>query len=156
MKIFIKLNNNKGYAMLEILFYIALFAILSIAVIDAMIMMTKSFRETTIHKELIQGGNIMEKITREIRQASEINSISTNNIKFSTTNLDGTSKTIEFSLSGTDIRFLENDVFIGNLNTTNVSVLALNFTQINTTKGNAVKISLRVKSNHDLQNRCNK
>lgn len=153
MKILNKFKNNKGYAMLEILFYIALFAILSIAVIDAMITMTKSFKETTVHKELMQGGNIMEKITREIRQASGINSISADSLKINSTNIDETSKTVEFSLSGTDVRFLENDIFIGNLNTTNVSVLALSFTQINTTKGTAIKIFLTVKSNHDLQNR---
>ncbi len=146
-------KTNAGYILLETIFYILLFAILSIAIINAMITMTKSFKETAIQAELMQSGNIMERISREIRQAYGINLISTSSLKLNTTDSVGTNKTIEFLLSGSDIRLLENDVFIGNLNTQNITVTGLTFTQVNTVKGTAVKISLTIKSNHDLQNR---
>jgi len=155
MKIFNKTEkiNNKGYVLLETVFYILLFAIISIAVINAMITMTKAFKETLIQSELMQGGNVMERISREIRQAYGINSITVNSLKINTKDNNGVNKTVEFLLSGSDIRLLENDVFTGNLNTSNVAITDINFTQINTLKGTAVKISLTVKSNHDLQDR---
>jgi len=130
-------KNNKGYAILETIFYIALFAILSISVIDAMIIMTKAFKEVTIQTELMRNGNIMERISREIRQAHNINSINTTSLKLDTTDDVGADRTVEFSLSGSDIRFSENDVFM----------------QINTAKGMAVKVILTVKSNRDSLNR---
>lgn len=145
-------NTNSGYAILEIVFYITLFAILSIAVIDAMITMTKSFKETTIQAELMQGGSILERISREIRQASSINSVTSNSLKLNTTE-SGIEKTVEFSLSGSDIRFLENDTFVDNLNTQNVIISGLTFTSVNTIKGAAVRISLMIRSNHDSLNR---
>ncbi|MFA5936944.1 MAG: hypothetical protein WC822_03640 [Candidatus Paceibacterota bacterium] len=146
-------KTNRGYAILETIFYICLFAILSLAVIDALITMTKAFKEITIQAELMQGGNIMERISREIRQASGINSIGANNLKLNTTDEAGADKTVEFSLSGSDVRFLENDVFTGNLNGQNITATNLTFTQINTTKGIAVKVFLTIQSNHDMQNR---
>lgn len=150
----LKIENWKGgYVLLETVFYILLFAILSIAVIDSMITMTKAFKETMIQSELMQGGNVMERISREIRQAYGINTITANSLKLNTTDNVGVNKTVEFSLSGSDIRFLENDVFTGNLNASNLSITDINFTQINTAKGAAVKITLTVKSNHDLGNR---
>ncbi len=150
----IKIKNQRGgYVLLETIFYIALFAILSIAVIDALATMTKSFKETTIQAELMQGGDIMERISREIRQASSVNSISTNDLKLSSVSSVGVNKTIEFLLSGSDIQLLENGSFVANLNTQNLTVVSLTFTQINTVKGVAVKVFLRVMSKHDTSER---
>jgi hypothetical protein len=144
---------NKGYALLETIFYISFFAVLSITVINAMIVMTKSFKETIIQAELMQGGKIMERMSREIRQAYGINSISINNLKLNTTDNNDVNKTVEFSFSSPNIGFLENDVVTGNLNTQNITVTGLTFTQIDTAKGAAVKIFLTVESNHDSLNR---
>lgn len=150
---FLKIQKNKGYALLETIFYIVLFAIFSVAVINAMLTMTQSFKETAIQKELMQGSNILERISREIRNAYAVNSISANSLKLNTTDDLGVNKIIEFSLSGSDIRLLEDDVFIGNLNSSNITVVNLAFTQINTTNSIAIKIFLTVRSNHDTQNR---
>lgn len=146
-------QRNSGYALLEIVFYIALFSVLSFAVIDSLITMTKSFKETTIKAELMKGSNIMERMSYEIRQAYGINSISTGDLKLNTKDDAGNNKTIEFSLSGSNIQLLENDIFTGNLNTQNITVADLAFTQINTLKGTAVKIFLTISSSHDSLNR---
>lgn len=139
--------------MLELLFYIGLFAIIAILVINALFSMTRGYRETTIYSELLQSGNIMERITREIRQATGINTISSNDLKLDTKDEAGASKTVEFALSGTNIQLLENNAFVGNLNSPDIAVTALTFTQITTTTGKAVKVSLTVRSNHDAQGR---
>lgn len=151
----IKKNKKKnGYALLELLFYISLFAILTIVVIDAMITMARSFKETTIQAELVQSGTIMERMSREIRQANDISSISANDLVLNT----GVNKTVEFKFISDepDVQLWENsgsNIFTGNLNTPNIIVTALNFTQIITTKGKAVKILLTVKSTNDVSGR---
>jgi len=146
-------KRNSGYALLEMLFYIALFSVLSFAVIDSLITMTKSFKETTIKAELMKGSNIMERISHEIRQAYGINSIGAGDLKLNTKDDAGNNKTVEFLLSGSNVRFLENDIFTGNLNNQNITVTGLTFTQINTLKGTAVKIFLTIRSSHDSLNR---
>lgn len=152
MKLKIK-NLEGGYSVIELLFYIALFAILTITVINVMITMAKAFRETAIQAELVQSGNIMERISREVRQAYDISSISSTDLKLSTKDSGGANKTVEFLLSSTNLQLLENSVFTGNLNTPNVKVTSLTFTQITTVKGKAVKIALTVKSNNDALGR---
>ena len=141
------------YALVELVFYIVLFAILSLLVIDAMITMAKAFKETTIQAELVESNAIMERISREIRGSYDINTISTSDLKLNTKDDAGANKTVEFLLSGSDIQLLENSVLTGNLNTPNITVSNLTFTQITTTAGKAVKISLTVRSDNDAQNR---
>ena len=141
---------NKGYAILEVLFYISFFAVFSLVVINAMITMAKSFKETSIQGELMQSGVIMEKISREIRQAYDIVSISVNDLQLNTTDSDGGNKTLEFLLSGGNIQLIENSVLAGNLNPPNIAVTDLTFTQIITAEGKAVKIFLTVKSINDV------
>lgn len=148
-----KKNKKKnGYAILELLFYISFFIILSSVVISAMITMARIFRETAIQAELIQSGNIMERMSREIRTAFDINSITATDLVLQTKDQNGEDKILKFLLSGSDVQLLENGVLTGNLNTPNMTVFALNFSQINTAKGKAVKILLTVKSKSDASN----
>ena len=157
MKNFFKQKNNgrkvlseaKGYAVLELLFYISLFVVLSLVVIDAMITMARSFKETAIQAELVQSGTIIERISREIRSSYDINSISTTDLVLNTTDSGGVNKTVEFLLSGSNLQLLENSILTGNLNTPNIVITALTFTQITTAKGKAVKVSLTLRSTND-------
>lgn len=148
-------KNKNGYALLELLFYIAFFAVLTIVVINAMITMAKSFKETSIQAELAQSGTIMERISREIRQASGINSINPakNDLILSTS---GTDTIIEFKwLDQNNFQLWEknavtgNNNLTGNLNTPNIIVTSVVFNQITTAKSNAVQIILTIKSADD-------
>ncbi len=145
--------KKSGYSVLELIFYITIFIILSFVVIEAIITMTKSFKQVAVQTELIQSGTIMERISREIRQADDISSIAASDLLLNTTDSSGNSKTVEFVFSGTNIQLLENGVLTGNLNTLNISITALTFTQITTTEGKAVKIFMTLKSNNDRQAR---
>ena len=95
----------------------------------------------------------MERMSREIRQAYSINSISSSDLKLDTKDDAGANKTVEFLLSGNSLQLLENNVLTGNLNSPNITVMALTFTQITTAKGQGVKIFLTVKSNNDASSR---
>lgn len=148
-------KTNSGYSLIETIFYIALFAMLSIVVINSIITMTKSFKEVSIYRENTQGGNtIIERISREIRQAYDVNTIDAQgDLKLYSKDDAGTEKTIEFVKTNSNIRILENDSYVGDLNSSNIEVVSLNFSQINTAKSKAVKVSLTINSNHDIQNR---
>ena len=146
-------KTKSGYTLVEMLFYITLFCILAIVVINSLITMTKAFKETSIQSDLVQSSGIMERISREVRQAYGISSISTSDLKINTTDDANNIKTERFLLSGSDVQFFDNDVLTGNLNTTNIQVTALTFTQITTTAGKAIKIVLSVKSTRDTAGR---
>jgi type II secretory pathway pseudopilin PulG len=150
---FFSQSRKGGYSMIELLFYIALFTIVAIAVINSMITMTKAFRETAIQSELGSSSVIVERISREIRQASNINSISSNNLQLATTDENGVAKTVQFVLSSSDVQLYEDGVFTGNLNSPNITVTALTFSQITTTAGKAVKVSLSLSSDNDVLSR---
>ena len=149
-----KIKNTKGgYAIIEILFYIAIFFLLSLVVINSLFTMTKSFKESTIQADLVQSSAIMERISREIRQAYGINSITGTSLKLNTRDDLDNNKTVQFLLSGLNIQFLEDYVLTGNLNTSNIQITNLSFTQITTPAGKAVKVFLSVKSTRDSSNR---
>lgn len=147
------LNNMKGYAILEFVFYISILVILVLVVINAIIVMTRSLKETTINTQLENGGIIMERISRSIKQASSITSVSASDLVLVTLDQNGTSENVEFVLSGSNINFLQNSVLTGNLNPVNLSVSNLSFTKITTTEGTAIKISFIVSSTNDPSNR---
>lgn len=142
-------KTKNGYATLELLFYIALFAILTLVVINSMITMAKSFRESSIQAEFMQSGTIMERMSREIRGAYDIGASSATDLVLNTKDINGVNKTVKFSLSGSNIQLLENDVLVGDLNAPNITVTVLSFTQINTAQGKAVKVFLTLKANDD-------
>lgn len=146
-------NTKQGYTILELLFYIAFFSVLSLVVINAMITMSGSFKATAIHSRLAQGGNVMERMAREIRSAIDISSIDTTDLLLDTKDETGAAKTVQFLLSGGDIQLLENGVLIGNLNAPNIIVTNLSFTQIDTNKSKAVKISFTIRSTDDASGR---
>ena len=143
-------KNKKiaGYAILELLFYISFFAVLSLVVISAMITMTKSFKETSLYAELVQSGSIMERISREIRQADSINSITGTTLRLNTANGAGV-KTVEFRFVSPNIELWDAGANIGNLNSPNIVVTGLTFTEITTAESKAVKVVLSLYSSHD-------
>ena len=148
-----KKENKKGYAIIEVLFYIALFALLSLLVIDSLISMTRAFRQTTASADLVQSASILERVSREIRQAYSINYINTGDLRLNTRDESGQVKVVKFWFSGSNLSLFENDILIGTLNTPNIEVDSLFFTSITTLQGEAVKISFSVRSRRDPMNR---
>lgn len=142
-------NKKSGYAVLELVFYIALFAILSIVVINSLVTLTKSLRETKVEREVSQGGVLMERISREIRAADSINTITSSSLKLNTTNESEVNKTIQFTLSSGSILLYEDDVLSGYLNSSNITITGLSFIEITTSHGKAIKVDLSLRSNND-------
>ena len=137
---------------MELLFYISLFAVFSLAAINALITMTRAFKETAVQGELMRGGVIMERNSREIRGAYNISALAAGDLKLDTQE-DGENKTVEFLLSGTDLQFWENGNLTGNLNSPNISVQSLVFAEIADAKGQAVRVTLGVSADNDPEGR---
>ena len=109
-------KNNNGYSLIEMIFYIALFAMLTTVIINAMMTMTKSFKEVSIQREITQGGEIMERISREIRQANKVYSLNTSNdLVLDTKDVSGNSKLIEFRLINNSVQLIESSVVALNI-----------------------------------------
>lgn len=139
----LKLKNKKAYTILEIVIYVALFALLSVAVTNSLLVMIKSFTATSVQQDFLKTVPMMERITREIKQASNVTSVSVSDILLTSTNNP------EFKLSGTNLQLWENSTLTGNLNPTNISVNSLSFVVITTAQGKAVKIQFSVTDTKD-------
>lgn len=149
-----KKKSRGGYAIIETIFYISIFVVLSIAIINSMIYMAKYFKETKVQRELSEGASVIERLSREIRNAYDITSITPTSLKLTTEGEEGTpTKTIDFILSGGEVQMLDDNALVGNINSANITVTALSFTQINTTEGKAVRVTLTVQSESDLLGR---
>ena len=125
---------------------------LTLTVVSALLSMSKTFKETSVQAEILRGSAIVERISAEIRQASAINSISATNLQL-IQNDAGASSIAEFSLAGTDLEFHRDGGLVGDLNPPNLLIGTLNFTQITTAAGQAVKISVSVVSANDPASR---
>jgi type II secretory pathway pseudopilin PulG len=148
----LKQKTNRGDTLVEMIFYVALFAMLSIVVINSIIVMMKSFKTVEIQKEIIQAGGIMERISREIREANKIGALnSPSDLEINTKDSTGASEILGFVFSGSNINLLQNSNNLGNLNSPNIAVTSLSFTQISTAEGSAIRIQLSVSSKDDPQ-----
>jgi type II secretory pathway pseudopilin PulG len=140
-------KNNKGYTLVEVIFYVVLFALLSVVLLDVMINMTGLFMKTMTNRDIRQGSNILENISRELKQANDF-SFNSNVLIVNTEDSSNNPKTITYTFSNSNVGIVDSALGnLGNLNTPNVSVMSFNVVTINTLKSKAAKINLSIKSN---------
>ena len=144
------LNFKKqfGFALVEIIIYIALFAVMSIAVTNSLLVMIKSFALTAVQQDFLTTTSIMERMVREIRQASDVTLVSSTDIQLTGTNSP------EFKLVGTNLQLVDTSGSCTSgqncyLNTPNINITSLTFTLITTTQSKAVKIQMSVTDSKD-------
>jgi len=148
-------KTNQGFSLLEIVFYISLFAIIAILVINSLIVMMNSFREIKINNDLFTGAIIVEKISREIKQADSFSLTNLSTLNLSTS-LGGVNKQIVFSLNNDNqIEYYEDGVLIGYLNHNNLLVQSLVFNVINTNHGLALHFKISAISKANLNKTIN-
>ena len=70
-----KINKSKGETLVELVLYIAFFAIIITAMISSLMISLRAYATTRAYRQIAIDGNLaMERIVREIRQES-LNSI---------------------------------------------------------------------------------
>jgi hypothetical protein len=146
-------KNNSGYSLIETVFYVALFTILSVALLQVMITMTGSFLETIVNRNLVQGSSVVENMSRELKQAYSF-SFASNILIVNTLDNSGNPKTVTFTFSNPNISVVDSVLGnLGNLNPPSISVTSFSLNSITTPRGKAAKISLAVHSNSDSTSR---
>ncbi len=146
-------NFKRGYSLIEIVVYIAIFSLLSIAVINSLIVTMKSFSASRTNRDLQENGfSAMERMSREVRGAISVSAITTGaiggakgDITLNTTDQSGTAKTVRFTVSGNALQLYENGSLSGNLTGGNSQVTDLVFNQITIGTETAIKITISIK-----------
>ncbi len=148
-----RLNNKKqkGFTIIESVIYIALLVIMTGALVEAMVKLSVYYRQVNEIVAVESSGiNAMDRIIRETRSASSINSagsafnISSGALSLNTTNAVGSSTVIKFALATTTgkIMLYEDNASLGPLTSENAFVSSLVFKQYSTTTSAAVKVEM--------------
>jgi len=139
---------QKGYSLLELVIYIALFTLFSIVIIRSLVTVTQTYATAAAYRRLQNNGElIMERITREARNASSISNgtYGTNPgaVTFVGTDTDDVSHTVSFAVVNGAIQVTDNGVS-SNISTTEVSPTSFIVRHITTADGEGVKVELQL------------
>ena len=150
---FKKINFNKGFSIIEIIIYLAIFTIISTVVINSFIIVLASFSTIKNNQNILNSGTIaMDRMSYEIRQAKSIDVI--NSTFSSDTGVlclkdeSGTSCITKFNKNGNTLNLFQNNVLVGNLLASNIILNKLMFNRISTTNSEAVKIKMEIQDVH--------
>ncbi len=154
-------QKKNGYSIIEIIVDLAIFVTLSVLVINSFIVVLASYNATRSNRDLLESGSTtMERISREIRQAKNVDVVnSTLNsspgiLQLNSTDSGGTAMLMKFSIgTGGVLNVYKDGTLIGNLLGQNISATSLIFRRIVTTNGEAVKIEMTLE---DLASKTHK
>lgn len=142
-----RVNYSKGYSIVELLVYITLFIVISVAVVQSLIFMMKTYANARSFRTLQQNGElVMERLTREIRQSGSVSAASSvfgsspGTLTISGTDSLGVAYTDVFSVSNGAVQLSVNGI-VSTLSSSEVTVSNLTFWNI-TTGTEAVKVQL--------------
>ncbi len=146
-------RNERGYSIVEVLLYVALFTVLSTVLISTLFGMTQTYKESLSVNDLIDSSQLsMERMAREIRNASDIDMPASvfgddpGILKLISTTADDTPKTVTFDTTGSHALRLD-DSSIGDpslLTGSRIGVTSLVFRPITTAHGKAVRIEMKL------------
>ena len=151
MMIFPRVKKNKGYALAEIIIYIAIFSLLSVLITNSLITMTRGFAHAKSNRDILGSGLLaMERMTREIKDARSVNlSASVFNVNSGILSLNGltqagSNRTVRFYLDNEILEMEEDASYFGALSLPSTAITGLTFNFITTPAGEAVKIVMTV------------
>jgi len=148
-------ENKRGFTLVEIIIYLAIFTMVSVLIINSLITVMSSFSRTKSNRSLIESSiNSMGRISREVRGASNID-IADSNLASGLLYLDiydslGVKSTVEFATEGGALNMYTDGVLSGNLLDPNIYLDSLVFTRISTTQSEALKIEMII---HDTNSK---
>lgn len=161
-KIFAKKKRTKigGFSLVEMLFYVALLSLALLVVTQTLLVMIRSYGNLRATQHIEQdGGFSLDRIVREIRDASEVTDaesvLGTNpgELFLVTTNAVGASRTVEFYIENGQIMLREDGTPVGSLTGTKTTVTNLVFRKITTTRSKGVKIEMTIESGSGTANK---
>lgn len=142
-------QKKKGFSLVEMIIYIAFFAALSLVAMQATLTVMRSFYVIRLTQAINQSATVaLERMSREIRNAYDIDDVastfnaSPGRLTLRTEDASGVNTTIEFFVSGNQLRLREGGVDRGTLLAKNVTVTNLVFRDITTLNSRAIKIEM--------------
>lgn len=146
-------KKNTGFTLIEMIIYIAFFAILSVVAVNGTIVVMKSFYELRLTQSVNSSATVaLERMSREIRNAYDIDltqstfGTSPGRLTLKTKDSLGANTTMEFYVDGSNqLNLREGGVDKGQLVTKTVSLTNLVFRSITTTNSKAIKIEMTLK-----------
>jgi len=146
-------NASKGFTLIEMFFYIAILIMLSLAVVQALIPLGRSFRTLSSNGSVnATAQTALERMVREIRSATSVDlgnstlASSPGVLQLNTLDSGGNATTVQFYVSGTSIRLKEAGVDVGPLSPPSARITSLIFRRITTSNSQAIKIEMTVES----------
>ncbi len=145
-------KNLGGFTLVEMIIYIAFFAVLSVLAINSTLIVMKSFYSIRLSQNINQSATVgLERMSREIRNAYGIDTVNSvfianlGRLTLNTKDSSGADTTIEFYVSNNQLRIKEGGVDKGSLMTKNAVLTNLVFRQISNPNSRAVKIEMTIR-----------
>lgn len=147
---------SRGFTLVEMVIYIAFFALLSTLAIEATIVVMRSFYTLRLTQSVDQSATVaLERLSREIRNAYDFDpaqsTFGTNpgRLMLNTKDATGANTTVEFYMDATQqLHLREGGVEMGVLVTKSVAVPNLIFRSIATPNSKAIKIEATIQDTH--------
>ncbi len=140
----INIRNNKGFSLVEMLIYVTLLATILLLVINTVLSFSSSYRQLAALRAAEHSGiDAMERITRDIRQASSADTSIAGALTLVATS-NSVSTTTRFYVQNNVLNVDINGTYYGPLTTSNASVTNITFTLLTNSTSKAVKVDMTV------------
>lgn len=144
-------HKRAGYTLVEALIYIAILVAIIAVLVSGLVVVVQSITRVRVARNLADtGGASMERLIREIRQATSIddgNSIfnqTPGRLKLNTIDQAGNATTVDFTVSGNQLLVQVGVGSIDNLTSGQIQVSSLIFRKLATTTASGVRVELTV------------
>ncbi len=155
-----KKNTQKGYSLIEMIIYVSIFAVLSVVVVNSFSVVISSFVESRTNRDLLESGNtVLEKISREIRLASSVDTAgstlgsSPGVLQLNSVDSSNNARVVKFVFENNTLNIYENNTLTGSLIGNNETITSAIFRKITTSAGTAIKVELTLKDTRGKRQR---
>lgn len=142
---------KKGYTLIEVILYSALFVLLLGAIVNAGLLLSRSYSEIKSERNVQMSAlSVMDQMTRHIRTAESIDGSGTaygtsnGSLLLRSTDTGGTAHTVTLYLSGGRVQMSKEGAVFGPLTDASISVSSLVFRHIVTGNSEGVKIEMTI------------
>lgn len=147
----LSLKSIRGFTLIEMLVYIAIFTVLSILAIQAMFLVTRAFTDLRVSRDLNSSGSaLFERMSRDIRGAYDVDEMqstlgsSPGRLTLDTKDSLSANTTVEFYVEGGVVKIKEGGAEQGTIMTTTTSIDNFVVRKISGTNTDAVKVEATI------------
>ncbi len=134
------LSKNKGFSLIETVVYITVFSSLLFVVVNMFLLMSGAYKRIKISQDINDSAVfIMERLTRETRQASDA-SVGTDLVL--TSFVDESASTATFSIENGGLVLQKDSVDLGVLNKSDVTVSGVSFILVDSGVSKILKVNM--------------